>query len=435
MQRRRRRRRKGRRIGSKLRWSRQVESIESEEKNKLMNEASKYKKKLLIKQGWEEIIPTFDFNYLLEIGPDKIIEEAGFLISAFSEYTNRNPMAFLGWPIQEARNRFVKSICPSSNVPPMPVSTPSINAQWPLQGEDNSSETAFEELTYRTIVSIIGQVLNPPDEIYQYTDNFVCKWDNPKPFSFADLELVGKLRAIWHEQKVDLLIESTFKWGDNERAEALVWSLYSKNLRSLSSKALINTGIEINPHAYQVGTVDSIFKLNSFPEDIKSNTADLIDKLGFNNQTRFKDNSNKINYPERFNVLVVGPPGYGKSTWTQAFAAELLAPLGYLIMVVDYSSMQSLVLPNYLDKVCIIINDVDTLCLSRDISERGQTEQIMAWLDGTRGTFIKPFYLNRRTSVITLMTANSVEKWDEAALRQGRIHQTYLFDKVNLSKL
>ena len=103
------------------------------------------------------------------------------------------------------------------------------------------------------------------------------------------------------------------------------------------------------------------------------------------------------------------------------------------MIVIDYNSLQDIVLPNYLDKLCIIINDADTLALSREESVRGETEQIMAWLDGTRNTFIKPFYMDKRNSTLTIMTANSTERWDKAALRKGRIHATYTFDKVNLS--
>ncbi len=53
--------------------------------------------------------------------------------------------------------------------------------------------------------------------------------------------------------------------------------------------------------------------------------------------------------------------------------------------------------------------------------------------DGTRNSFIKPFHLNKRKSVICLITANSVNDWDEAGLRKGRIHTRYVFDKVNLA--
>lgn len=121
-----------------------------------------------------------------------------------------------------------------------------------------------------------------------------------------------------------------------------------------------------------------------------------------------------------------------KTCWAQAYASEILSPKGYLILCIDYSSLQSLIIPDYIDKVCIIVNDADTLALSRDISARGETEQILSWLDGARTSFIKPFYYDKRTSVITIMTANSIEQWDEAALRQGRIHKIVQFDQVKL---
>lgn len=121
-----------------------------------------------------------------------------------------------------------------------------------------------------------------------------------------------------------------------------------------------------------------------------------------------------------------------KTRWTQSFASEVLAPLGYLILCIDYSSLQSLIIPEYIDKICLIVNDADTLALNREISTRGETEQVLAWLDGARTSFIKPFYYDKRTSIITIMTANSIEQWDEAALRQGRIHKIVQFNQVRL---
>lgn len=87
-------------------------------------------------------------------------------------------------------------------------------------------------------------------------------------------------------------------------------------------------------------------------------------------------------------------------------------------------------IPEQYNKVCVIINDADTLCLDRNQSKRGETEKVLEWLDNSRSTFIKSFdNIHSQRSVINLLTANSVERWDEAGLRQGRIHYQYIFDQ------
>lgn len=386
-----------------------------------MDNIEKAKREALLKQGWVEIHPIFDLEYIKKIGVETVVKESGYYLSKMTELLANNPFAFIGRDAVDAQEEFIQAICPPVAVPPAPLNTPRIQAEWPPQSYNDVTERAFEELTYRNITLIVSQVLGQPDKIYQTTDNYVFEYHYYEPFDFSQGEIIGKFYAVWEDLDVYLTIEPTTQWSDNGVKHALSWCLYTKDLRRYSSEALCEIGVELNPNTYQLGIIDPEFKLGSFPEYLQDYANDLVDKLK--------------NFPERFNILIEGPPGYGKTRWTQAFAAEILAAEGYVVIIVDYSALEDLVLPDYLDKVCLIINDADTLALRREESKRGETEQILSWLDGTRSTFIRPFYLERRASIITILTANSVEKWDQAALRKGRIHARYVFDQVNLSEL
>ena len=397
-------------------------------KESVMQSVEKIKREWLIKQGWKEISPEFDMEYFQELGFEKVGKELGYYFSAFGEEMKKSFLGFLSKDLDEARSEMVSNLCPNVQVPPAPQNTPMISAQWPLGDGYSTSERAFEELTYRTIVLTVFKVLGPPREVYQYTDNFVFSHPHPDRYDFES-EMISELVAIW--DNAYLKIEPTTQWTDNGSTNAQDWTLYSKELRKLSTHALKGTGLEINPKSYQLGRLDPEFKLDSFPQYIQVMQNELQKEMFFQGKSDL--GAGYTGVPERHNTIIVGPPGYGKTRFSQAFAAEVLSPQGYLVMVVDYSSLQDLVIPSYLDQVCIIVNDADTLALNRDESKRGETEQVLSWLDGTRSTYIKPFYLDKRASIITIMTANSIERWDAAALRQGRIHTHLVFDQINLS--
>ena len=385
-----------------------------------MDNIEQAKRDIILKQGWIEIHPTFDFEYAEKLGLQAMIKEGGYFFSKMAEMLGNNIFAGFSKEADQAREEFVQSICPPVSVPPAPLNTPRIQAEWPPCEGYSTIERAFEELTYRNICLIAVNVLGQPDKIYQATDNHVFEYHYFEPFDFSKVDIVGKFYAIWYDLDVYLAIEPSTQWMDNGVRTALNWKLYTKELRKYSSEALCSIGVELNPNTYQLGIIDPEFTLQSFPQYIRDYTYDLKETLS--------------EEPERFNILIEGPPGYGKTRWTQAFAAEALAPKGYVVIVVDYTALEDLVIPDYLDKVCLIINDADTLALDRKDSKRGETEQVLSWLDGTRSTFIRPFYLERRASIITILTANTVEGWDDAALRKGRIHARYTFDQINLAE-
>jgi hypothetical protein len=414
----------------KLRNGRRVlrELYSESNKESNMNDIVKQKREVLIKAGWVESLPEFDWNYFYEVSSKTFTKDLGYAISKASEKISTNFFNIFSEEVDSACTQFMHALCPPVFIPQPPLATAFINASWPFNINDHNShiEAAFEELTYRIIIRIIKN-LGTPNAVYQALDksrSVVLKLD-PFKFDIDNIDILDQVVISW--DKVYVTINRSHSWDDNGAITSYEYNLYSDDIRKLSSSVMYNIGLEINPTTYQLGDLDPKFKLNTFPQYIKEYTEELKEEMGF------YLGGMERKYPERFNIIVVGPPGFAKTCWSQSFATEELASRGYLILIIDYSTLQDLVIPSYIGKVCIIINDADTLALDRDLSTRGETEQVLSWLDGTRTTFIKPFYLAKRTSVVTIMTANSVDKWDPAALRKGRIHKQLIFDQVNLS--
>jgi hypothetical protein len=375
---------------------------------------------VLLKEGWVKIEPCFDFNYFITLDPFKVMKSFGYFISSTSEILSKNPLGFLSADIERERLNFLSSICPVNNIKTLQSTSPQFQARYPFTKNDyENQDAAFEELTYIVIQRII-KYLGEPKQIVQVlgedqsSDSFLYR---DTSVNLNNLSILSKLFLVWDD--VVITTEYQDRWYANGSFNQLTWRLKGNDIFELASKVCGGIGLELNTASYQLGELNPSFKLDSFPTYIQTYTKNLINIL-----------VNKE--PERFNVLIQGPPGFGKSAWCQAFASEILSKEGYLIIIIDYNSLQDLVIPDYISKVCIIVNDVDTLALDRNESKKGETEQIMAWLDGTRTSFIKPFSVKDSKTIITLMTANSVERWDKAALRQGRIHKFYTFDQEEL---
>lgn len=375
---------------------------------------------VLIKEGWVKIEPSFDFNYFTTLDPLKVIKNLGYFISSTSEILAKNPLGFLSADIERERFNFFSSICPADKIKCLQSNSPQFQASYPIVKSDyENQEAAFEELTYIVIQRII-KCLGKPKQIIQILgedeslNSFLYK---DTSVNLNSLSILSKLFLVW--DNVIVTAEHGERWHDNGSFSKLSWHLKTNDILELSSKVCGGIGLELNTASYQIGELNPSFKLNSFPLYIQTYTKELINIL----------NNKEI---ERFNLLIQGPPGFGKSAWCQAFASEVLSKEGYLIIIIDYNSLQDLVIPDYISKVCLIVNDVDTLALDRNESIKGETEQIMAWLDGARSSFIKPFFVKTNKTVITLMTANSIERWDKAALRNGRIHKILHFDQEKL---
>ena len=103
----------------------------------------------------------------------------------------------------------------------------------------------------------------------------------------------------------------------------------------------------------------------------------------------------------------------------------------YHTFILDSDGLQDFYPPTYLDKICLIVNEADNLCLDRTqfIGSSKSSERLLSLFDGTIYSNIIPF--NRAVeppSVVTFLTANNTDNLDPAFLRKGRIDRTLIAD-------
>ena len=190
----------------------------------------------------------------------------------------------------------------------------------------------------------------------------------------------------------------------------------AKELAPLINKATYNLAVMLSGYQSRVGQIHSQFPIRSFPEDIQGFTDTVQQAILDQNQLA---------------VLVNGDPGTGKTAWTQAVAKEILAPLGYVIFILDHDAVENFVPPSYLERICIIINEADNLAKNRALDaaqNNNKTEHILSLLDGTLyQSVIDESGIQAKQKLVILMTCNTTERLDPAVLRKGRVDLTHEF--------
>jgi hypothetical protein len=263
----------------------------------------------------------------------------------------------------------------------------------------------LEEIAIMRILEIMGK----PDLITQ------CYWERhfylpPERFtSWERLEVMGSVAAYWRDYDVWLQIE-TYDRGKRN------YNLYGNDLTPLVNKATYNLAVILSGYKSRVGQVFSQYPLNSFPTDVQAFT-DTVQQAAFDRA--------------QMAVLISGEPGTGKTAWTQAFAKEVMVPLGYTIFILDHDAVENFVPPVYLEKICLIINEADNLAKNRafdSAQDNNKTEHILSLLDGTLyQSVIDENGVQMRQKLVVLMTCNTTERMDPALLRKGRVDYTHEF--------
>jgi ATP-dependent Zn protease len=227
--------------------------------------------------------------------------------------------------------------------------------------------------------------------------------------SWERLEVIGTAFAYWSEQQVWLQIDNL---GRGRRQ----YTLIAKDIAPLVNKATYNLAVMLSGYQSRVGQVQSQFPIRTFPADVQSFTDTVQQAILDQNQLA---------------VLISGEPGTGKTAWTQAVAKEILMPLGFVIFILDHDAVENFVPPNYLERICLIINEADNLAQNR-ASEAAQhnnkTEHILSLLDGTLyQSVVDESAIQNQQKLVVLMTCNTAERLDPAILRKGRVDFTYEF--------
>lgn len=263
----------------------------------------------------------------------------------------------------------------------------------------------LQEVTVFKILALLGK----PELITQYCMERTFYFPVSRFTNWERLEVIGTVFAYWSEHQVWLQIDNL---GKGLRR----YTLIADNIASLTSKATYNLAVMLSGYQSRVGQVHAQFPIRTFPADIQSFTDTVQQAILDKNQLA---------------VLVNGVPGTGKTAWTQAVAKEILAPLGYVIFILDHDAVENFVPPSYLERICIIINEADNLAQdrARQIAQsNSKTEHILSLLDGTlHQSVVEESNIQPQQKIVILMTCNTTERLDPAVLRRGRVDLIYEF--------
>ncbi|NJP10607.1 MAG: AAA family ATPase [Leptolyngbyaceae cyanobacterium RU_5_1] len=265
----------------------------------------------------------------------------------------------------------------------------------------------FSRLREIIILKIL-KFLGCPKLITQYYLDRHFYYPTQHFVSWERLDVINNAYAYWEDPQVWLQIDNL---GKERRL-----SIMARDLKPLVQKVAHGLAVVLSGYQSRVGQIQSQYPIRSFPKDIQ----DFTDAV----QQAILDQ-------EQLAVLVSGEPGTGKTVWTQAVAKEVLVPLGYVTFILDHEAVQNFVPPNYLERVCLIINEADNLAQDRSMEVaqyNNKTEHILSLLDGTLyRSVIDEMGMQTEQRLVVLMTCNTTERFDPAMLRKGRVDLTCEF--------
>jgi hypothetical protein len=375
----------------------------------------------LLAAGWRPLSRDLDLGFLWNImwnDPINLTKKGLDLISDITDATGRREFSWLANffnlfsdHLQYEVNEFWNFITPEPASPDhrhkesLSVQTPVVQMVSRDSIPIDYVLNRLEEITIMRILEIVGK----PDLIVQYYWERHFYYPPERFTNWERLEVMGHVSAYWQEYDIWLQIE-TYERGKRQ------YNLYANDLRPLVNKATYNLAVILSGYKSRVGQVHSEYPLTSFPSDVRAFT-DSVQQAAFERS--------------QMAVLVSGEPGTGKTAWTQAFAKEVMVPLGYTIFILDHDAVENFVPPIYLEKICLIINEADNLAKNRafeSAQDNNKTEHILSLLDGTLyQSVIDENGVQMKQKLVVLMTCNTTERMDPALLRKGRVDYTHEF--------
>lgn len=366
----------------------------------------------LLSQGWEYLDFKIDFNYLNKLDPFKLFKNTLNLIENCSRVVLHPSNHFLtsitslfGREVQTYWYTYILSLNPN------PISSAYIN-YCSLYDYSNSSSQTISDI----LISKVNSLLGKPTAIYQQFPYFTLLVLTYPVDLFKSIEELRAYYQILVQYPNEIISKKEPQSSSNKFDYGIFFP--TTELRDYYvNLACQNLAIFKTKTQTVFGECNSKYPLSSF-----TNT-DLTKKATI----KVKDIEQSSN-SAKLAILLTGIPGIGKTSWVNAFVKEVISPLGYLTINLDLESLSEFTPPDYVNKVCLVINDGDNLALSRESRTDGFTEKVMGLLDGNQVNCITPFN-NSNLKLIIIITANTTERWDKAALRQGRIDIDYEFIK------
>ncbi len=376
----------------------------------------------LLGSGWRPLNREFNLDYFLNLlinDSSKVFHKSLDLVSDFADILGRNHYSW--WAnilgvfsenIQYEINEFWDYITPeidlydNRDLRILNVETPLKNLSNREIIPINYALDRLEEIILFKVLELLGK----PDLIVQNFNDRTYYYPSAQFRSWEKLEILGTVTALWKAESGVRLVINGGQGGK------VYYNLWAKDISRLVEKASYNLSVLVSGYQIRVGKLSNSYSINSFPKDIQAFSDEVQEAV-------FREH--------RLAVLVQGVPGTGKTAWTQAIAQEILIPLGYVVFILDHEAVENFMPPNYLEKICLIINEADNLAQdrSREIAQSNtKTEHILSLLDGTLyQSVIDESNPYPGQKLVILMTCNTTERLDPAFLRKGRVDLTYEF--------
>lgn len=375
----------------------------------------------LLTSGWRPFHRELDWGFLGELlhnDTQELTQKSFNLASSFAKVLGRNNYAWwanlLSVVSEDTRyevEKFWNYITPDPQSPDHRYKD-ILSTETPIVQFVSRSSIPIDYVLNRlqeiTVLRVL-KLLDCPDIITQYYLERDFYFPVEKFVSWERLEVINTVYAYWSKYDTWLQIESY------ERGRRY-YSLMSTNISPLINKATYDLAVMLSGYQSRVGKVHSQYLIRSFPADIQNFTDTVQQAILTQNQLA---------------IVVHGEPGTGKTVWTQAVAKEIIVPLGYVVFILDHDAISNFVPPNYLERICIIINEADNLAQNRasEVAQyNNKTEHILGLLDGTLyQSIIDDSGIQMKQKLVVLMTCNTTERLDPAMLRKGRVDLIYEF--------